>query len=89
MPPPVVEPRANAQEVTHYHKNEKGKQFPLQDVEIALLQIAILVYPISDIMKESQALHQWPASKTFYTSRLKAGLLNSDVSLNISIKASR
>ena len=42
---------------THYHKNEKGKRFPLQDVEIVLPQIFALVYPISDIMKESRALH--------------------------------
>ena len=42
---------------THYHKKEKGKIFPIQDVEIVLPQIFALVYPISDIMKESRALH--------------------------------
>lgn len=72
---------------THYHKNEKGKRFPLQDVETVLPQIFALVYPISEIMKESQALHQWSAGKTLINmAQLKTELLNLEVSLKVSIK---
>ena len=74
----------------HYHKNEKGKRFPLQDVEIVLPLIFALVYPISDIIKDSQALHQWSAGKTLVNmAQLKTGLLNPEVSLEVSTKESR
>lgn len=67
---------------THYRKNEKDKIFPLKDSEEIIPQLFALVYPISDIMKESQAPQAWVPGKTLVTmAELKVNVLNSDADI--------
>ena len=73
----------------HYLKNLKGKRFPLQDVEIVLPQCFALVYPMSDFMKGSQALHQLSSGKTLVNmAQMKTRQLNPEVSIKVSTKES-
>ncbi|CAM9527878.1 unnamed protein product, partial [Sphacelaria rigidula] len=66
----------------HYRKNEKAV-FPLAESEI-IPQLFALVYPVSDIMKDSQALSTWTAGKTVVNmAELKVGVLNLAASLTV------
>lgn len=69
----------------HFHHIEKGRLFSLHEEKTILSQLCALVYPISDIIKDSQPLNTWVAGRTLVgMSQLKVGLLTLDRPLAVS-----